>query len=385
MAENDGGAFLSQRKAFAEQLQSPAQDQCTFTRLVATFSFETARTAPTLANKDLHSEERSVALNMRPTVYVLLLQLFLSVWLSDTLQQATSLATGHELQFDDNRTVATMSNHTMEESFKLMDEDKDGSLTPNEMKAHWLDTPARKLVSAMTDNTIAPMAGVTVFMSADKDADLMVDNSEFAHWCDETIAHLDRLENTWKTLDRNKDGAVTLKEFNKAHSKDLSEGDESSEFRKISGGRDSFSKQQMHTFYSTDDFAAADKNQDGFLSKEEMKAVLGHGTDHEGVVHAELSKEEEALDLDHSFEAYDLNKDGRVSQEEYNEHALEEATLSAHHDVIGDEKLEAALSGDDTEDFGEKHDGENEAPIEEEEDSLTEEETKQLLERKEDL
>jgi len=293
-----------------------------------------------------------------------------------------------EVDFDDNRTAATVSNATVQQSFDMMDTDKDGFLAAEEMKRGYPDTPARRLISAINENIMAPLGGVTVFMHADKDSDLVVDQSEWAHWCDEAVAHVDRLEHTWKTMDKNKDGVVFIGEYKAAQSKDLSEQDEEAEFKAISGGGDKFDHEQFHTHYSTDDFTAADKDHDGFLTKEEMKRVLGHGALQDGAVHAELSQEEEASDMDHSFSQYDLNKDGKVSQEEYNENALEEAKLTAGN-LAGDDKLEAAISGDDTyEHLGGEIEDASEPPIEDDDtnmDSLTEEETKELLGREQDL
>ena len=294
---------------------------------------------------------------------------------------------GEAVDFDDNRTVATASSATVEDSFDAMDTDKDGSLSAKEMKLGYQQTPARRLISAVGEDVLPALGGVTVFMHADKDSDLIVDRSEWQHWCNEAVAHVDRLQHTWKMMDKNRDGVVWLREFKAAHSKDLSEGEEEAEFKAISEGADKFDRKQFHRHYSADDFTAADKDHDGFLSKDEMKGVLGHGSAHDGVVHAELSAEEEALDLEHSFSQYDLNKDGKVSEEEYGEHALEEAKLTAHpRDLAGDEKLEAALSGDDTYEHSQGELTEDRDPIEDEDtDTLTEAETSELLARKEDL
>jgi len=115
-----------------------------------------------------------------------------------------------------------------------------------------------------------------------------------------------------------------------------------------------------------------------------MKTVIGH--DHFNDL---LTPEEQTADLEHTFAEYDLNKDGEVSEEELNEHALTELEHSVNAgsiDLPGDERLEAATTGEDTEDPYESS-AADEPPMlpSGEYDELTEEETEELMGKEEDL
>ncbi len=178
--------------------------------------------------------------------------------------------------------------------FDLMDTNKDGIVTQDEAAAH----------------------RASIFKKLDRNGDGYLENAEerlgrFKRHARKKIHRAERKADRQLALDTNKDGKVSLKEF---------EAKSSPMFEKLDRNGDGTITPKEHKAAKREMFARMDVNGDGFLSAEDKK----------------LRQEQRRHKKARGLAPLDTDKDGRISRDEF---VKTNSPMFSHFDQNGDGKI----------------------------------------------
>jgi len=210
-------------------------------------------------------------------------------------------------------------------SFKSMDEDFDGKLTISEFEQY----PKTLVYEQLTaSGVVKNIHYQTAFAHADDNFDLLLSSDEFVEWAHNTLASADNIAYTWKFADTDGDGVLTFDEYHEALGADDKEVS-MKDFKILSRGKETATKDDFERYHSPDDFGAADLNGDHVLDMHEWTTATFHFLDHD---HSRDAAKVEVLKK--TFKEYDKDGDNKINAVEFNTLHHKEASLP--HEVLTD-------------------------------------------------
>lgn len=228
-------------------------------------------------------------------------------------------------------------------TWTMLDQSGSGKVLPAALDGIQ-NTPAGKSVGVTTDPS-------TLVLHIDSNLDGHISQREFHRWFKDTKRLHDRVQKDWQNADENKDGFMTEAEYlaspmarhakrnggRKAPAREFSRMD--------SKNATKITKEEFLWYTSPDDFGSADRDHDKFLTFEEYKTAPFHFHDYENPSQRSLKRE---------FTRGDMNKDNKMSLEEFNAQlrkARQEDLMEAGPDEEDDEGPEDdEMDGADQED-----------------------------------
>merc|ERR1711981_571122 len=125
-------------------------------------------------------------------------------------------------------------------------------------------------------------------MHIDVNNDNKVSKNEYMRWFQDSKHLRDRVVKDWNDADKNKDGFLTKEEYTsspmaKYAKKKMGKAAPMAEFNRMDRSKQGkVSRDDFEWYVSPDDFGSGDRNNDGFLSLEEFKIAPFHFHDYEG-------------------------------------------------------------------------------------------------------